>query len=276
MKDLHDLLEMESSELDFRFRKSSIEGKGTPQEVSDRRESVVKKLLEKYFPFPFRIAKGNVVDSKGNRSASIDCLVLNPEHPYTVSEDNNFSVILADGVDFAIEVKPDLSSKQEIERALRQIQSIKELTRAKSGSFGHTSSYQLKIPGIVFSNTTYSDLSLLLNTIVAYYAENKIKRSHQFDLIAINNRCLIINMRHGSYFYPTDPSSGEGLFCLNSKSQTLAALLFYINVLPLSTLRMDTAIITKYLNTDLFGNMVWDKEINMKLSSIEKENIPRT
>lgn len=271
MKDLHDLLEMESSELDFRFRKSSIEGKGTPQEVSDRRESVVKKLLEKYFPFPFRIAKGNVVDSKGNRSASIDCLVLNPEHPFTVSEDNNFSVILADGVDFAIEVKPDLNSKQEIERALKQIQSVKNLTRAKSDTLGN----KLKIPGIIFSNTTYSDLSLLLNTIVNYYVENDIKRSHQFDLLAINNRCLIINMRNGSYFYPKSPSIGEGLFYLNSKSQTLAALLFYINGLPLSSLRMDTAIITKYLNSDLFGNLVWDEKINMQLSSLENGDTPQ-
>lgn len=269
MKDLHDLLEMESCELDLRFKKSSIEGKGTPQEVSDRRESVVKKFLEKYFPFPFRVAKGNIVDSAGRRSASIDCLVLNPEHPYTVSEDNNFSVILADGVDFAIEVKPDLTSKQEIERALKQIQSVKELTRVNSSSVQNVAPYAFKIPGIIFSNTTYVDMALLIGAIVDYYTANDVKRSHQFDLIVINNRCVIVNMRRGSYFYPTDPSIGEGVFFLNSGPHTLAAFLFYINSLPLSSLRKEHAIITKYINTRLFGSLNFNKELNEKLSAIE-------
>ncbi|SHN93087.1 hypothetical protein BHECKSOX_2111 [Bathymodiolus heckerae thiotrophic gill symbiont] len=63
MSNLLDLLKIESNELAVSFKKASIEGQGTPQEVSDRRETAVKKLLEKYFPFPFRIAKGNISDS---------------------------------------------------------------------------------------------------------------------------------------------------------------------------------------------------------------------
>ena len=64
-------------------------------------EEVVKRFLEKYFPFPFRIVKGNIIDSHGNRSNSIDCIVLGPSHPYTVDPVNGkASVILADGVDF--------------------------------------------------------------------------------------------------------------------------------------------------------------------------------
>lgn len=37
MTDLLKLLAFEMEEIDFRFKKASIEGKGTPQEVSDRR-----------------------------------------------------------------------------------------------------------------------------------------------------------------------------------------------------------------------------------------------
>ena len=35
---LLDLLEIESNELDTAFKKASIEGEGTPQEIADRRE----------------------------------------------------------------------------------------------------------------------------------------------------------------------------------------------------------------------------------------------
>ncbi|MFM2291775.1 MAG: hypothetical protein RIS29_1588 [Bacteroidota bacterium] len=90
MKDkLLKLLEFESKEIQLSFEKASIEGEGTPQEVADRREiALVKAFVEKYFPFPFRITKGNIIDSNDNRSNSIDCIILNPSHPYTIDPKN--------------------------------------------------------------------------------------------------------------------------------------------------------------------------------------------
>ncbi len=74
--------------------------------MSDWREETVKSFLEKYFPFPHRIVKGNIIDTFGRRSDSIDCIVLSPAHPYTIDNiSKKASVIFADGVDYAIEVK---------------------------------------------------------------------------------------------------------------------------------------------------------------------------
>lgn len=253
MSDLYDLLAAEMQELDSRFRKASIEGRGTPQEVSDRRESVVKRLLEKYFPFPFRIAKGNVIDSYGQRSASIDCLVLNPDHPFTVSDDL-FSLILADGVDFAIEVKPSLQSKSEIERSLHQIQTVKQLTKVRSGQIGGASSHCQKIPGIIFSNSAYADLELLANVIASYYEKHKIKRAHQFDIIVINNRSLLLNLRRGSYCEPASQSINDGLYAWETGDHTLAALLMFLNTMPLSAPRLTSSVLSSYLKgSDIQG-----------------------
>lgn len=47
------LLELEYEELKLGLSKASIEGKGTPQEISDRREELFHSLFEKYFPFPY-------------------------------------------------------------------------------------------------------------------------------------------------------------------------------------------------------------------------------
>ena len=47
---LNELLIYEAKEIELFFEKARLEGKGTPQEVSDRREDIVKKLIEKYFP----------------------------------------------------------------------------------------------------------------------------------------------------------------------------------------------------------------------------------
>ena len=251
MSNLLELLELESQELAFAFKKASVEGRGTPQEVSDRREVAVKKLLEKYFPFPFRVAKGNINDSYGKRSASIDCLVLNPNHPYTVSDDGNFSVILADGVDFAIEVKPDLSKKDEIRRSLKQIQTVKSLTRINDGIiFGNRlddkeKETAKKIPSFVFSDKTYVDIRNLIEKIVEYYEEESILRVQQFDCIVINGSGLLFNSRKKSYFDLN--TSQEGLFYVELGDATLAAFLLWLNKLPLSAPRLSASVLEHYL-----------------------------
>ena len=255
MSNLLDLLEIESKELAVSFEKASVEGQGTPQEVSDRREIAVKKLLEKYFPFPFRIAKGNISDSHGNRSASIDCIVLNPDHPHTVSDEEKFSAILADGVDFAIEVKPDLTKVDEINRALNQLKTVKSLTRVKDGLLlkskvsEEDQTTAKKIPSFVFSDKSYVDIRNLVEKIVEYYEKNSIKKEDQFDCIVINRRCLIFNSRKNSYFNLNEDS--QGILIANLGIQTLAGFLLWLNKLPLSSPRMSPPVLEHYLKFDI-------------------------
>jgi len=175
----------EATELALAFEKAKLEGKGTPQEIADRNEAAVRKFFTKYFPFPFRITKGNINDSEGKRSASIDCIVLNPDHPYTVSDDDNFSVILVDGVDFAIEVKPNLTVKSELIRSLKQIKTVKELTRKRNGIIFQSkhSKEKLvnasKVPCFIFADITYKNPLTLVENIIEYYVENKVPRLKQ-------------------------------------------------------------------------------------------------
>lgn len=84
MDDFIKLLRIEFDELHAYFMKASIEGSGTAQEIADRREQYFSDFIGKYFPFPYLITKGNITDSFGNRSASIDCVILHPSHPNTI------------------------------------------------------------------------------------------------------------------------------------------------------------------------------------------------
>lgn len=266
MSDLMKLLQIESEELSSKFAKASIEGRGTPQEVADRREAAVHSLLAKYFPFPFRIAKGNIIDSFGGRSASIDCVILNPEHPHTVSDGNHFSVLLADGTDYAVEIKPDLTSKEEIDRALKQIASVKRLRRTSAGKPKEFSDQTIN--GIIFSNNTYSDVNILLSTILQYYIENRIKRIHQFDMLVVNKRFLIMNCRHGHHFYPQQ-GAPEGLLLLKSEINTFAAAILFMNRMPLSRMRLDESVIADYIVQRDLGPMQWNAPVNEALSALE-------
>lgn len=130
MDDLYDLLREEALQLSSEFRKASIQGRGTSHEVAEFRENAVQAFIGRYFPFPHRIAKGKVRDSFGNIAASIDCVICAPNHPYTVSARDKFSLLFAEGVDSVIEVKPNIADRAELHRALEQGLSVKKLRRA--------------------------------------------------------------------------------------------------------------------------------------------------
>ena len=248
-----DLLSIEADEIASSYRKASIEGLGTPQEIADRREECFRRFLTKYFPFPYRIVKGNIIDSHGNNSQSIDCVVINPSHPYTIDAKNErASIIFADGVDYAIEIKPDLSNKNEIERALKQIQSVKKLRRVKHGLiFENRYSFEQiecarTVPALIVADKTYANVKTLIENIYKYYKENNVPPIEQFDLILINNSYLIYNFRKNMYV--TNDYS-EGIAYWEGKEKCLAAFLYEINNFPHCEPLMSESIIKLYLKS---------------------------
>ena len=245
---LIELLKIELTEIHQGFKKASLEGKGTPQEIADRREEVIHAFFEKYFPFPFRVTKGNIIDSFGLNSSSIDCVILDPSHPYTIDSTNKRpSVILADGVDYAIEVKGSLASKVEIDRVLKQITSVKELTRINCGVFidDLRTPYHYKIPCIIYVEETFKDIKLLLNYIVDYYQANGIKRLKQFDIL-VTNSSVIMN----SHPDTINLSNRQGLLYVESKEYTLGVMLFWMTLIPLVQPQFNDDVIKHYLKFD--------------------------
>lgn len=278
---LLDILNLNTVELEHNLLKSSVLGKGTPQEVSDRREKFVQNLIGSYFPSPHKIWKGNIVDIHGNTSQSIDCLVISPSHPHTINIDDSMpSIIFADGVDLAIEIKPKLDSKSEIERALIQIQSVKKLRRIKHNSLATIQSEEkietLKtVPSCIFSFETYKDINTLLQKITDFYIENEIPRIEQFDLIFINGSSLIFNYKASSYFHSqVNLQMDRGLYYLDDTSKVLGAYLFFMLSFPTSQIPLQENYFKAYLHKILFQNdddYITFKQ-NMQLNSRLRES----
>ena len=271
MNDLFKLLEYESKAISHWFEQASLEGKGTPQEVSDRRESAVAEFLRRYFPFPYRVAKGNIVDSFGGRSASIDCVLLNPSHPYTVTRDSRYSMIFADGVDAAIEVKPDLCSEAEIHRGLRQLRSVKKLLRVSAGVLknkvtdGQYSTART-IPSFIFGVNAYKDIRLLVEKIVEFYEAESVPAIERVDFIVIGGRCLLLNSRTDGYFQMK--CGGQGMFLVDTGNATLAAFLYWLNHVPVAQLRMGSPVLEAYIPWRL-DQVTTFEDLNARLASID-------
>ena len=267
-EDFIKLLEIEYKELKLAISKSSIEGRETPQEVADRKENLFHDFFRKYFPFPYLVTKGNIIDSFNKRSASIDCIILDPSHPHTIDTKNKkSSVIFADGVDYAIEIKGDLkdnndvNNKSELKRALDQIKSVKELTRVRNGLIfkKDQNEYSYKIPTIIIAERTYKNIEDLIDRIIKYYKDNNIKRIHQFDIIVVSSY-IIVNSCKGLISL----NGMRGLFYCETGDKTLIELLLLMSNMPLVQPTMNDNIYNLYLKnfrTELIYKDSWNKEL---------------
>ena len=247
---------MESDDLVNSFKKASIQGEGTPQEIADFREGFFHDFIRKYFPFPHRITKGIIRDSYGNSSDSIDCIIINPNHPYTIDTNNKFSLILADGVDVAIEVKPDIANKNELERGLTQIQTVKKLRRRESPEAARWTKpdyileYSKQVPAFIFSLKAKANPMNTLKELKEFYERNQIPLEEQVDFIIINNVGIISNYKYEEIGSSTanDGKTKVVTYIFEEwKELTLAALILKLNLVYHATPPMLGDILNYYL-----------------------------
>ena len=257
---LLELLAIEGGELTTAFEKASIQGRGTSQEVADFREHAIQDFLARYFPFPYRIAKGNVIDSFGSESDSIDCLLVNPVHPHTIDSHEKFTVILADGIDAAIEVKPNIQDRRELERGLIQIASLKECCRVESPIVLQNKysdriiEHSKRIPGFIFSMKAKANPVDTVNEVIQYYHDNSTPLELQVDFIVVNGHGIISNIKHPE----EDPiwKGATGYGWEEWGDQTLAGFLFRINCTNPAAARISEPPLVHYLRKLKIPNVI--------------------
>lgn len=258
MQEFFELLRLDAQEIQIKFLRSSIEGKGTSQEVSDFREHAVQSFVERYFPFPYKISKGGIYDCTGTRSDSIDCLILNPVHPHTIDSHGKHSLIIADGVDTAIEVKPDISVKKELKRALIQGISVKKLKRVKGSIIlGNKPEYILelsrRIPFFVFSMKTKKNIDDTLNEIKDYYNQNNTPLIEQLDVVIIHNQGVLVNYKYKELFpwgsLDFSDQQKAGWVFEEWGEDTLAGFIFHLNRVYPAVPTISEPVLSKYITS---------------------------
>jgi hypothetical protein len=264
MEDLKQLIRVDARNLDSQFKSATVQGRGTPQEISEFRENALQDFLTNYFPYPYRIAKGGILDHTNERSASIDCIVINPEHPYTIDRRQKFKVILADGVDAAIEVKPDISQSSELYRGLEQGLSVKRLRRAKSPIILENKrsqeviEFSLRVPFFIFAMKAKKNIRDTAAEILDFYKQKGIGRLDQADAIIVNNVGIIANFPlEGSFYWQVgdEVPNKIGWFLEKWGEDTLAGLLFKINQAFSARATVQEPILRRYLQAIRIGGL---------------------
>lgn len=202
MEALHDIFKREAKTLIDEFEHASTLGEGTSQEVAEFRENAFRDFIQRFYPHPHRVTKGKVRDSfSDGPSASIDCLIVNPEHPNLIDSHGKFQLLLADGIDIAIEVKPDLAHKSELERGLAQGVSVKRLRRNKGPIILERKiapdilELSKQIPFYLYAHRAKEPAKLVSDMRDWYLAEGT-PVENQIDGVVINKSGIIVNIKH--------------------------------------------------------------------------------
>lgn len=226
-------LEVDAHELRSRFKEASRRS-GASSDVGDSREEAFRDWLIRYLGKEHRVIKGEAIDTAGNRSQQVDALILNDHHP-PISGIFRAGPYLAEGVSWAIEVKPDLRDSREIERGLRQVASVKALKRRLAGgdiTFGsgpYSTHFAERVPTFIFAEES-SEIANLAVHVEEYYRAQSTAKELQVDGIVVLQQGVIYNFKEadGEFCMEVDQFPGEGILGLvagRTESSPLAALL---------------------------------------------------
>lgn len=257
MEKLIEILIEEAESLSRDFKKASSLGEGTPQEIADYRENSFRSFISRFFPNPYRVVKGKIHDSYGNGpSASIDCVLVNPAHPHLIDKQNKFQLLLADGVDLVIELKPDLSKTDELVRALNQAISVKKLRRVK-GPFvlpqtkpEHVIEVSKQIPFFVFTQKVKTNIIDTVNEIMSWYKKNSIPMDSRIDAIAINDLGILNYIKHSDFYYYSwqlPESEKTGWFLESWGEATLVGFLLRLETSFSAVANIQEGVLNRYI-----------------------------
>jgi hypothetical protein len=253
MEDLYALLREDASELESQFRKASIQGKGTSQEVADFREHAIQDFVARFFPYPHRVTKGKVRDSFGAIADSVDCIVCNPNHPYTIDSHGKFTLLFAEGVDAAIEVKPDIGASAELIRGLEQGLSVKGLQRANAPTLMRIPwvvERSRRVPYVIFAMRCKASPIDTGKEIVEFYKSKGTPPVQQADFIVVNNVGIFANYLDASeYAWQTveEPADKTGWFFEDWRGNSLAGFIWRLHMVAHASLKMDEDVLARYL-----------------------------
>lgn len=233
--ELVDAFRFEAARLGEDFTRASTLGRGTAQEIADHRENAFRKLVTRFFPAPHHVTKGQALGADGTRSASIDCLVLNPAHPNMVDRAGKFTVIFGDAVDLGVDVKGRLTG-DELRRFLRQGRSLKQVVRSKTPLLSTRRNSEevvegsKRIPVYGYCHESALTPEAAAEVIRAWVAEEAVPALERSDAMAIHGQGILLDTSN-----PAGPArqmlrgADVGLYWLPGDELTLGQLIVLMN-----------------------------------------------
>ena len=126
MNKIQEYCDFQSKQLVERFQQIRS-GKDDSDVKGGENEQTVVKFLKEHCPAKHIVTNTSIIDSYGNSTDEIDVCVCNADQPFLPSPGSH---IIAEGVDFVVQVKSSIPSRSEIKRIINNSQSVKKVSTA--------------------------------------------------------------------------------------------------------------------------------------------------
>lgn len=234
---------------------------GSPTDIGADRVNVLRDFLSMYLPRCYGLGNGEIIDTHGSRSGQVDIIVCNQFHPYTYNQEG-LGLFLAEGVDWAIEVKSNLATK--LEEGMLQIKRIKALrkqpVRGEIPSPRPDVIERMNISCLLFGYDSPSIATLRKN--IKRIASNRGISEHDLpNAVVALNKGLVLNIPRGDsrMGIMLDVMWTHGIIGVDLKEDTLFQMLIALSERLTHTME-DSRIILRYASFPEGTRIYSDKE----------------
>jgi hypothetical protein len=191
-------------------------------------ESIMARFCERHFASKVVCTNTTIIDSFDRQSDELDVVVCNADQPF-LTGDSSPQILVAEGVDFVIQVKATLTST-EVKRIISNARSVKQLIR--TGNVGDQIYGRLDADIPLFVNripyVCVAFASRLKLTSAAQHFERacqEVPLEEQPDAIFVLDRGMIVNARAGG---TTIGHDYRGFDAADLGEQTLLGLMYVL------------------------------------------------
>jgi len=203
---------------------------GSPNDIGADRVNILQDFLVKYLPRYYGFGNGEIVDTHDNRSGQVDIIICNQYHPFTYNKEG-LGLFLVEGIDWAIEVKSNLSS--ELEQGLLQVQKIKRLKKhPQTGDMAFSSSsaiHRNQVPCLLFGYQSPS-IGPLRDNVKRLVVKLGLTEEELPDAVVALNKGIVFNTYEGDSIYVViDGIKRYGKIGVELKDDTLFYTLVFLS-----------------------------------------------
>lgn len=214
-------------QVDFELSREKF---GSPVDIGTDRVNILKDFLANYLPRYFGFGNGEIIDTYDSRSGQVDIILCNQFHPFTYNEEG-LGLFLAEGVDWAIEVKSNLTT--ELEKGMLQVRRIKGLKKKpQEGDMARSSTsiiHRNQIPCLLFGYESPS-IGTLRDNIKQLVSRLQLSKDEIPDAVVVLNKGIIFNISEGdSLKIEVGGNRKYGIVGMELKEDTLFEMLRFLS-----------------------------------------------
>lgn len=155
------------------------------------REEILTNCLKELLPQKYSVGSGIIVDADQTQSRQQDFFIYDAFDSPVFLKRSSYQVVPIESVYATVEIKSSLN-KNELEKCVRNIQSVKKLKLTPAKTLQWTPPRENQVIGMVFAYTSDISLETVIKNLNKFNREMKIPYEEQINMICVLDKGIIV------------------------------------------------------------------------------------